>query len=80
MSRQSVNRSRVSTKDLAAGSAVYEADETFDISSRPLTFALNGQTVIVEAPDSVRVVKDDRGRMLLIYTSDGIIRIRLADN
>lgn len=43
------------------------------------TFALNGGTLIVDAPDSVRVVQDAQGRTLLIYTSDGIIRIRLAD-
>jgi hypothetical protein len=43
------------------------------------SFALNGGTLIVDAPDSVRVVQDAQGRTLLIYTSDGIIRIRLAD-
>jgi hypothetical protein len=49
------------------------------LSKRPLTFMLNGSPVIVEAPDSVRVVEDEQGRTLLIYTSDGVIRIRLAD-
>jgi len=43
------------------------------------TFALKGGTLIVDAPDSVRVVQDAQGRTLLIYTSEGIIRIRLAD-
>jgi hypothetical protein len=43
------------------------------------TFAVNGGTLIVDAPDSVRVEADEQGRMLLIYTSDGIIRVRLAD-
>jgi len=43
------------------------------------TFALNGGTLVVDAPDSVRVVQDAQGRTLLIYTSDGIIRVRLAD-
>lgn len=42
-------------------------------------FLLNGKKVFVEAPDSVRIVEDEQGRVLLIYTSDGIIRIRLAD-
>lgn len=42
-------------------------------------FALNGGTLIVDAPDSLRIVTDEQGRTLLIYTSDGIIRIRLAD-
>jgi hypothetical protein len=46
----------------------------------PLTFYVDGSPVTVEAPDSVRVVQDDQGRMLIIYTSDGIIRIRLGDN
>jgi hypothetical protein len=43
------------------------------------TFALNGGTLIVDAPDSLRIVTDEQGRTLLIYTSDGLIRIRLAD-
>jgi hypothetical protein len=47
--------------------------------SRARTFTLNGGTLIVDAPDSVRVVTDEQGRTLLIYTSDGVIRIRLAD-
>jgi hypothetical protein len=46
---------------------------------RSQSFLLNGTALIVEAPDSVRVVQDEQGRVLLIYTSDGIIRIRLAD-
>lgn len=43
------------------------------------TFALNGGTLLVSAPDSLRIVTDEQGRTLLIYTSDGIIRLRLAD-
>ena len=43
------------------------------------TFALAGGNLMVEAPDSLRIVTDEQGRTLLIYTSDGIIRIRLAD-
>lgn len=46
----------------------------------PLTFLLDGTPVFVEAPDSVRVVQDESGRILIIHTSDGIIRIRLADD
>lgn len=46
----------------------------------PLTFYLNGTPVFVEAPDSVRVLQDESGRILIIHTSDGIIRIRLADD
>jgi hypothetical protein len=42
------------------------------------TFILNGSTWIIDAPDSVRVIEDEQGRMLLIYTSDGVIRIRSA--
>jgi hypothetical protein len=47
---------------------------------RPLVFMLNGRPIVVEAPDSVRVVEEDGGRVLVIHTSDGVIRIRLADN
>ena len=43
------------------------------------TFQIGGTTFIVDAPDSVRIVEDAAGRMILIYTSDGLIRIRLAD-
>jgi hypothetical protein len=43
-----------------------------------LTFLLDGMPMTVEA-DSVRVTEDERGRMLLIYTPDGVFRIRLAD-
>jgi len=43
------------------------------------TFALNGGTLVVDAPDSLRIVTDEQGRTLLIYTSDGVIRIRLPD-
>lgn len=43
------------------------------------SFALPGGTLIVDAPDSVRVVTDASGRILLIHTSEGIIRVRLAD-
>lgn len=46
---------------------------------REQSFTLGGSKLVIEAPDSVRVVRDDRGRWLLIYTSDGLIRIRLAD-
>jgi len=56
------------------------ADAVSDLSKRPLTFMLNGTPVIIEAPDSVRVVEDRHGRILLIYTSDGVIRIRMADD
>jgi hypothetical protein len=43
------------------------------------TFQLGGSAFVVDAPDSVRIIEDAQGRMLLIYTSDGLIRIRLAD-
>jgi len=43
------------------------------------SFALNSGTLIVDAPDSVRVETDGQGRTLLIYTSNGVIRVRLAD-
>jgi hypothetical protein len=45
---------------------------------RSLTILLDGSPLTVEA-DSVRVTADERGRILIIYTSDGTIRIRLTD-
>ena len=53
--------------------------ESADAVARSRSFRLNGGTLIVEAPDSLRIVTDEQGRTLLIYTSDGVIRIRLAD-
>jgi hypothetical protein len=61
-------------------------DSAFDDTEPPLAFArtlsflLNGTPVVVDAPDSVRITLDDLGRMILIYTSDGPIRFRLADD
>jgi len=49
-----------------------------DLADRRLTFLLNGTPVTVEA-DSARVVEDRRGRILIVYTPDGIMRLRLAD-
>jgi hypothetical protein len=49
-----------------------------DLADRRLTLLLNGTPVTVEA-DSARVVEDERGRILIIYTPDGIMRLRLAD-
>lgn len=56
---------------------------TFD-TARPapkqsFTFLLNGTPLTVEA-DSVRVTEDRRGRILHIYTQEGIIRLRLASD
>ena len=47
--------------------------------TRLRTYQLGGSAFIVDAPDSVRIVEAPDGRELLIYTSDGLIRIRLAD-
>ena len=47
--------------------------------ARERSFRLGDTALFVEAPDSVRIIEDTQGRMLLIYTSDGLIRIRLAD-
>lgn len=43
-----------------------------------LTILLDGVPMEVEA-DSARVSRDERGRILIIYTSDGTFRIRLAE-
>lgn len=45
---------------------------------QPLTFWLDGSPLTVEA-DSVRVMEDEQGRLLIIYTPDGVMHIRLAD-
>ena len=63
----------------SAGARPPQVGMMAESAKEPLTFVINGKTVVIEAPDSVRVVQDDQGRMLLIYTSDGIIRIRLTD-
>ncbi len=54
--------------------------EAFSLSkpTETVTFLWGGETYQLEA-DSVRVVEDERGRTLHIYTSDGVIRIRLAE-
>ena len=48
-------------------------------AARPRTYQLGGSTFIVDGPDGVRIVESEDGREILIYTSDGLIRIRLAD-
>lgn len=54
--------------------------EPSDIVTPPMVFLLGGTRLAVEAPDSVRIVEDNRGRMLLIYTSDGVIRVRVIND
>jgi type IV secretory pathway VirB10-like protein len=56
------------------------ADATSNVTVWPQRLFLNGFPILLEAPDSVRVVQEERGRLLLIYTSDGVIRIRAADD
>lgn len=63
----------------SAGARPPQASMMAESAREPLTFVMDGKTIVIEAPDSVRVVQDDQGRMLLIYTSDGVIRIRLTD-
>src|SRR5262245_32856100 len=54
--------------------------ESFSVAPprQTITFTWDGQTFELEA-DSVRVVEDELGRTLHIYTREGIIRIRLAE-
>ena len=54
--------------------------ETYSVAEprQTITFTWDGQTFELEA-DSVRVFEDELGRTLHIYTSEGIIRIRLAE-
>ena len=54
--------------------------ESFSVaeSRKAITFSWDGQTFELEA-DSVRVFEDQWGRTLHIYTSEGVIRIRLAE-
>jgi hypothetical protein len=65
---------------LRANSSPVEASRAASAPpSTTRTFALNGGTLVVDAPDSLRIVTGEQGRTLLIYTRDGVIRIRLAD-
>lgn len=80
MLNKSANPTQSSPQKFAARSRSDATTETLGMTGRSLTFLLDGRRVVVEAPDSVRVTQDDRGRMLIIYTSDGIIRIHLADD
>jgi hypothetical protein len=68
---------RVLASKQSSDRAQAETSTLTDEAQLPV-FMLNGFPVVVEAPDSVRVAQDDCGRVLLIYTSDGTIRIRLA--
>jgi type IV secretory pathway VirB10-like protein len=73
------------TEALALSPAAEDAGRArmmkFDAAPQPkkqsFTFLLNGSPLSVEA-DSVRVTEDERGRILHIYTPDGVIRLRLA--
>lgn len=56
-------------------SAMLDATVT---AKQTLTILLDGSLLTVEA-DSTRVTEDKRGRILIIYTRDGAIRIRLVD-
>jgi len=66
--------------DSATRSKAALRTESFSVAEprQTLTFNWDGQTFQLEA-DSVRVVEDQWGRTLHIYTSEGIIRIRLAE-
>jgi hypothetical protein len=65
---------------LRAKSSLSEASGSASApASTSRRFSLSGGTLIVDAPDSLRIVRGEHGRSLLIYTSDGVIRIRLAD-
>lgn len=66
--------------DSATRSKAALRTESFSIGEprQTLTFNWDGQTFQLEA-DSVRVVEDQWGRTLHIYTSEGIIRIRLTE-
>lgn len=51
------------------------------VTLRTLSFLLGGTTpIVVEAPDSIRVVHDKGGGVILIFTSDGLIRVRLGQD
>ncbi len=69
-------RMETASSDKSAGQV--QAFQETPATVPPHTFMLNGSPLIVEAPDSVRVVEDEQGKMLLIYTSDGVIRIHMA--
>ena len=66
------------TAEPVAGTQALRATAPPSVKKQPLTFLLNGSPVTVDA-DSVRVIQEKHGRVLLIYTLDGIIRIPLTD-
>jgi hypothetical protein len=80
---QGLNQGVPGATDLAAPSAAPMPAQlrakAMEAAPTSRTFALHGGTLIVDAPDSLRIVTDEQGRTLLIYTSDGVIRIRLSD-
>jgi len=70
----------ITTYELQNGSVFHDEPSTPEsLAKRSLTFLMNGTPVVVEA-DSVRVVRGERGRILIIYTVDGVFRIPLADD
>jgi hypothetical protein len=63
----------------AAGTPAQRSRITPGFTQFPLKLMFNGTPVIIEAPEGMSVAQDDQGRTLLIYTSEGVIRIRVAD-
>ena len=66
-------------KDSDRRSRFMKLDDAPRADKQSFTFLLGGSPLTVEA-DSVRVKEDERGRMLVIYTQQGIIRLRLSGN
>jgi hypothetical protein len=61
-----------------APSAALRSEAAFELPKRTLTFYWDGAVHQIEA-DSARIDEDERGRILIIYTPDGVVRLRLAD-
>ena len=75
-----LSRQPYAGSDSATRSKAALRTESFSVAEprQTLTFNWDGQTFQLEA-DSVRVIEDQWGRPLHIYTAEGIIRIRLAE-
>ena len=80
MMKESLGMAQPDPEGVATLAQPKPTDESPLVFARTLSFLLDGTPVMVDAPDSVRITRDDLGRMIIIYTRDGPIRFRLADD
>jgi hypothetical protein len=80
MTKESVRMAQPEPEGVAPLAQPKPTGEPPLVFGRTLSFLLNGTPVVVDAPDSVRITWDDLGQTIIIYTRDGPIRFRLADD